>query len=160
MRRGYTPGDFLAHVEMARSFFGEDLHISTDIIVGFPGESNDAFDRTLSLLVSAGTGRLHVFPFSSREGTTAASLPGRLKGPEIRSRVERAIALGKDLLDSYSRKWVGRSIDFLVEQKSGGTIDGFSSHYVRVECSGDAEPGSIQRVVPTDSRDGVLRAVV
>jgi threonylcarbamoyladenosine tRNA methylthiotransferase MtaB len=160
MRRGYTPEDFLAHVEMARSFFGEDLHISTDIIVGFPGESEDAFDRTLSLLVSAGTGRLHVFPFSSRDGTVAASIPGRLKGPEIRSRVERSIALGKDLLDSYSGKWIGKRVDLLVEGRTGGMMEGFSSHYVRVECPGDSEPGMIRSVFVTDSLDGVLRAVV
>jgi len=160
MRRGYTPEDFLAHVEMARSYFGDDLHISTDIIVGFPGESEQAFERTLSLLSSAGVGRLHVFPFSSREGTAAASLPGKPGSSEIRSRVDRSIALGRDLLDSYSRKWIGRSVDLLVEQRSRGLMEGFSSHYIRVECPGDAEPGMIRRVVPADSRDGILKAVV
>ncbi len=84
MNRGYTPRQFEALILQARRILGEDLHVSTDVIVGFPGESEEAFDSTMRLLEITGTGRVHVFPFSPREGTPASLFGGRVQ-PEVKN---------------------------------------------------------------------------
>ena len=76
MNRGYSPSDFIVLLRRVRTFFGPEIHISTDLLVGFPGESGRAFEETLSFLEECGFGKVHVFPFSPREGTKAFSLPG------------------------------------------------------------------------------------
>ncbi len=160
MRRGYSSEEFVRYVDIARGILGEDLHISTDIIAGFPGESEDAFGATLLLLSRVRVGRLHVFPFSPRNGTSAAALASRIPGVASRSRVNRALVLGRDLLDAYCRMWVGREIDILVEKSEGGQFEGLSQHFIRVESRGDAVAGEIRTVTVSHADDGVLKAFV
>ncbi len=160
MRRGYSSEDFARCVDLARDFFGEDLHISTDIIAGFPGESDEAFDATLSLLKAVKTGRLHVFPFSPRHGTPAERLAGRIPHGVIRSRVSQALALGRDLLDACCRRWIGSNIDVLVEKCGEGHFEGLSPHYLRVEVLGLSSPGRSTTVTVTDAVDGILKGFV
>ncbi|QTX33165.1 MiaB/RimO family radical SAM methylthiotransferase [Aminithiophilus ramosus] len=143
MRRGYGAADFRALVGRLRRLWGDDLHISTDLLVGFPGETEAAFGRSLDLLQALNLGRLHVFPFSPRKGTEAASLPGRLSPEVLRERCRRAIDLGERLLSRYARRWVDREVQVVVENSEGGGIGGLSAHYLDVEAPGRASVGDV-----------------
>lgn len=160
MHRGYSAEDFVRYTDLAREILGDDIHISTDMIAGFPGESEEAFGATLLLVSRVRVGRLHVFRFSPRDGTSAAALAGRIPGEVSRSRVNRALALGRDLLDAYCRVWVGRNIDILVEKSEGGQFEGLSPHFIRVESRGDVAVGEIGTVTVSNVDDGVLEAFV
>lgn len=160
MRRGYSSDEFVRHTDIAREILGNDLHISTDVIAGFPGESEEAFDATLMLLSRVRAGRLHVFPFSARSGTPAAAFGDSIPKEVSRSRVGRALALGRDMLDAYCRSWIGRSIDILVEKSGDGQFEGLSPHFIRVKSSGDAVAGEIRPVVVSSTSDGVLKGFV
>lgn len=160
MKRGYTPGEFAAKVGLIRSFLGDDVHLGTDVLAGFPGETDRAFRNTLDLVRDLGFGRLHVFPYSMREGTRAASLPDQVPRPVAEARCREGIALGEDLLDRYAARWVGREVDLLVEEKDGDHITGFSRHYLRVVAEGDTEVGSERKILARSAERGELYSYI
>ncbi|MBQ3447805.1 MAG: MiaB/RimO family radical SAM methylthiotransferase [Synergistaceae bacterium] len=132
MRRGYNARDFLRVCGEARSAISHDIHISSDILVGFPGESEQAFSRTLGVMSDAGLGRVHVFPYSARRGTLAADMPGQVPHSVKVSRVSRAIALGRELFASYARKFIGHEAEILIERDGRG----HTRHYIEASCEG------------------------
>ncbi|MCR4817790.1 MAG: MiaB/RimO family radical SAM methylthiotransferase [Fretibacterium sp.] len=131
MRRGYTAEEFVCVCGAARARLGNDLHISSDILVGFPGEGEAAFQNTLSLMREVGLGRVHVFPFSPRPGTAAAQMPDRV-APEARDeRVARALAMGHELLERYAGGFIGRELDVLAEEpEQEGWYHGHTPHFL------------------------------
>jgi len=130
MRRGYNASEFAEAVSMTRKYLGEDAHISTDLIVGFPGESEAAFERSLRLLESLALGKIHVFPYSPRAGTDSAAMK-RLPPPIVNERTDRALALAEKLLREYAASMVGRTDSILVENVRRGVSSGWSRHYLR-----------------------------
>ena len=124
MRRGYTGDDFARVCRKARIKLGEDLHISSDVLVAFPGENDTAFRNTLALMERVELGRVHVFPFSPRRGTLAADFPDRVPSPAASARVEAAMALGANLLQRYASRFVGRTLPVLY---------GYTPHFVAVQ---------------------------
>ena len=131
MRRGYSASDFANTVAMTRKYLGDDAHISTDLLVGFPGESEAAFERSMSLLRRLALGKVHVFPYSPREGTDSAVMK-QLPSPIVKERTGRALALAEKLLSEYAARMVGRADSVLVENVANGAASGWSRHYLRV----------------------------
>lgn len=118
MNRRYSVRDFLDRVDALRN--GLDLPaIGADVILGFPGEDDEAFAKTLETCRRAGFSRLHVFPFSPRPGTSAASLPGRPEGRTAESRKSRLVDLGRDMAVDFASRCVGRIERIIVERKGG-----------------------------------------
>lgn len=134
MRRGYTPAEFAEIARRARQILGDDLHISTDLMVGFPGEDEKAFENSLRFAAEMGFGKIHVFPYSPREGTAAASLPLPPR-QEVNERVGRALTLAAGLHESYASSWIGREVPVLVEENNDGVIKGLTPHFIRVAAS-------------------------
>lgn len=133
MGRPYTPGIYLAKVERIRTVL-EDPAITTDLMVGFPGEDEAAFERSLILLERAAAARVHVFPFSPRPGTRAAALEAVPEGVK-RGRMETALAVAARLKERYDRSHLGRSATVLVEEGHGpgaGPPSGLTARYQRV----------------------------
>lgn len=156
MRRGYGPDEYLATVERVRSALGRDTHISSDILVGFPGETEKEFADTLSLMRACAMGRVHVFPYSPRKGTDAFAMAGRVP-PGIRAeRTRRAIALGDELLKEYGNRWTGRTVPVLVEETGPSTFEGLSREFLRVQATGSGEQGREALVAVTAATDGTL----
>ena len=162
MRRGYTAEGFAHVCETARKVLGEDLHLSSDILVGFPGESEAAFHNTLSLMRRVGMGRTHIFPFSLRRGTVAERLPSRVPAPVRDSRVAEASVLGAELLNRYAERFVGLELNVLAEGEKGGQGFGHTPHFL--EAIWDAEednlilaPNTLVRVRVTSAEGGILR---
>jgi threonylcarbamoyladenosine tRNA methylthiotransferase MtaB len=137
MRRGYGTDAFRRTLDGVRSALGGDAHISTDLIVGFPGETDDAFARSLSFLEESGFGKIHVFPFSPREGTDAAKMSGRVKPEIIKERVARAMELAGQLLSRYASHRVGLREEIFCELSEPGrkpgisVVSGWTRHYLK-----------------------------
>jgi threonylcarbamoyladenosine tRNA methylthiotransferase MtaB len=143
MRRGYTASDFARITDMARAYLGDDVHISTDLIVGFPGESESAFSNSLKLLEEISVGKVHVFPYSPRKGTPAEAME-RPPGSVMSERTAHALELSERLLSSYAEKWVGRENSVLAENAENGVVSGWNRHYVRVYFPSDRDKNSVR----------------
>jgi threonylcarbamoyladenosine tRNA methylthiotransferase MtaB len=141
MKRGYGPEEFLALAEKARSCLGEDLHISTDVLVGFPGESESDFSDTLSLMESCRFGKVHVFPFSPREGTEAWNYPGRIPRDTVLRRTREALSAADGLLARYSSRWIGSDVPVLAEETAENSFQGLTPSFLRVVAKGAAARG-------------------
>ncbi|MBN1333452.1 MAG: tRNA (N(6)-L-threonylcarbamoyladenosine(37)-C(2))-methylthiotransferase MtaB [Synergistales bacterium] len=145
MRRGYSFSGYMKMIDMARSFLGTDLHISTDIMIGFPGESEEAFLNTLKAMEVSGFGKVHVFPFSPRKGTPAAGSGDSIDPPEIRDRVHRALEVADSLYTDYCRKWLDRVIPVLIEGSSHFS-HGLTPQFLKVVIPQVSPVGSIPDV--------------
>ena len=106
--------------------------ITTDILTGFPGETETEFLETCDAIREIGFARIHVFPYSPREGTPAASMPGQLTREEKEARVRRLIAIGDETARVYRERWLGRRDTVLAEVEENGFWTGYTPAYVRV----------------------------
>ncbi len=155
MGRRYRREDFLSILETARRVFGPAFSFTTDVIAGFPGEEEEDFQATLDLLEEGEPTRVHVFPFSAREGTPAARLPGPVPRGVIRERTVRLLEKARLWAERAARKRLGAREEVLLE-KSG---EGVSAGYQRVwlEPPG-GNPGDLVPVVITGFRGETLLA--
>lgn len=119
MNRHYTSEEFYRCVERLRRAF-PDCSVTTDLIVGFPGETEDEFMQTLAFLERCAFASVHVFPYSVREGTKAAAMPGQLDQQTKTARAERAKQVAKTLSAAYRKQFVGRTLYALPEHPTGG----------------------------------------
>ena len=132
MRRGYKAEDFVRVCDKAREKISPSLHISSDIMTGFPGETDSAFRNTLSIMKASGLGRVHVFPYSSRKGTIAANMPGQIPHDVKISRTAEAISLGREMYTNYAETFTGHDTEILIERGNHG----YTRHYIEAECYG------------------------
>ena len=126
MRRGYSSYDFIKTCERARKIINENLHISSDILTGFPGESDIAFENTLKTMRESNLGRVHVFSYSEREGTLAAKFPDKVPEKIKAQRKTQAIKLGEELLKNYAEKFIGHDVKILAENN----FKGYTENYI------------------------------
>lgn len=157
MRRGYSPGDFLALAQKARRALGEDLHISTDILVGFPGETDGDFKETLDFMKECRFGKVHVFPYSPREGTEAWGYPDGVRGEKILERTGEALSLAERLLTDYALRQVGNAVSVLVEEADGDAFRGLTPSFLKVEGEGSAVRGEEVPVKISEISDESLK---
>ena len=145
MRRRYTGGKFLAACAMLRGAF-EDCALTTDVRTGFPGETEVEFAQTVDTCQRAGFARMHVFPYSEREGTKAAAMEGSVPRHIREERARQLIAVGKELERAALEGRIGRTDEVLVEEiDAQGRGTGYTGGYMRVHVQG-AQPGEIVRV--------------
>lgn len=136
MHRGYTRHDFYKIVERSREFLGENTHFSTDLMVGFPGETEEAFQNSLQLLAQLKFGKIHVFPYSARKGTDACAMENQIGADVIKERTAEALEFSTRQLDRYSRSWMGKSVSILVEKAKDTGLEGWTKHYIRAIANG------------------------
>ncbi|MBQ2714573.1 MAG: tRNA (N(6)-L-threonylcarbamoyladenosine(37)-C(2))-methylthiotransferase MtaB [Clostridia bacterium] len=153
MNRKYTREEYLSAVRLIEEYF-ENPSITTDVIVGFPTESEEDFLDTVDLCKKCAFSDVHVFPYSKREGTVAYKL-GELNGKIVKDRAERLEKLRDELRLSYRKKVLGKPCLVLVEEKTDFGYVGYSDRYVRVYLN-CAKVGEIREVVPQEIyEDGV-----
>jgi threonylcarbamoyladenosine tRNA methylthiotransferase MtaB len=156
MRRRYSTDDFRRAVELIRKTV-PDAAITTDVIVGFPGESEEEFEESLSFCKKMDFARIHVFPYSPRPGTEAARMPGQVSSKVKRQRSERMLALARESAAGFRQRFLGRTMPVLWEQKTNGTWSGLTGNYIRVYTKSDEDlsnkilPVKLERLC----RDGV-----
>lgn len=160
MKRRYNTAQFMAAVEKIRAAF-PDAALTTDVIVGFPGETEAEFEQTEAFCQRVGFLKIHVFPFSPREGTPAAEMPMQIPEPIKAERVHRLIAVGEHLATAYRTRLLGTVQPVLLEEKNAsGQPCGYTPQYVHVACSG-GQTGEIVNVRLTElTKEGMAGAPV
>ncbi len=146
MKRGYDSDFFLKLVSRIREK-SPQFNITTDLIVGFPGEGEVEFLNSLSLLRKVKFGKVHVFPFSERLGVAACKIPNKVSKKEIKQRVLRAVRVAESCASEFKRGFVGSVVQVITEKKSGSKGEGWSDNYLRVKVVGMPEHVSIGDVV-------------
>ena len=132
MNRPYSLDEYVRGVERARKVI-PDLAITTDILVGFPGETDEQFEETHRFCSSMGFAGIHVFTFSARNGTVASSLPDQIGEGTKKERSVRMLDLAALSSRAYSEGFIGRTMEVLWEKSAGGTTwDGLTANYLRV----------------------------
>jgi threonylcarbamoyladenosine tRNA methylthiotransferase MtaB len=144
MHRPYRVAEFLERVESAKAAV-PGLGLSTDVIVGFPGESDQQFQATMRVVRRVGFSKLHVFRYSQRPGTPAAEMAGQLPDAVKKQRARELIALGAELRRQFHEQHLGRPLSVLVETASDGLAEGTSDNYIKVRFAGG--PGLVDQVV-------------
>ncbi len=136
MRRKYTPAEYAAVVDKLRKAFPA-CAITTDVIAGFPGETQKEHEESMAFVKELALARLHVFPYSRREGTVAYDLPGQVIKSEKLRRANDLIALGKELEQAYVKSRLGSVQQVLVEKRDGqGVSEGYAGNYLRGRFAG------------------------
>lgn len=145
MGRHYSAAEYTGLVTAARAAI-PDLAVTTDIIVGFPGETDIDYEATERFVHEMRFARVHVFPFSPREGTPAADLAGQVGAHTVRARAASLRSIAAEMGREYRSRFIGRAMDVLWESRRGDTFAGLTSNYLRVEAS--AAPDLWNRIVP------------
>ena len=139
MRRRYAPDRFLRTLADLRAAFPSGA-FTTDVIVGFPGETDAEFAESLSFCASAGLHRIHVFRYSDRRGTAASTMPGKVPASAATQRARRMQELSARLALDFHASLLGQVREVLVESfATDGAARGYTPEYVfaRIEKSGD-----------------------
>lgn len=143
MNRHYTTGEYYTSVEYLRSAF-ERPAITTDVIVGFPGETEAEFQETKEFLEKVGFYEMHVFKYSRRSGTSAANMPDQIPEQVKRQRSNELLSMGKRQSESFRRAYIGREAEVLLEEtvEAGGELwrIGHTKDYVKVAVKADEAP--------------------
>ncbi len=135
MNRHYTREEYLAKVALIRRYF-PSAAITTDIIVGFPTETEADFADTLDLARRAGFSHIHCFPYSRRTGTNAAKLKDL--APQVKKeRLHRLMVLAEELRTEYERKFIGKTLELVPEEQKDGYTVGYSENYIRLYVKGE-----------------------
>jgi tRNA-2-methylthio-N6-dimethylallyladenosine synthase len=158
MGRGYNMEWYLGRVAALRQAVA-DIAITTDLMVGFPGETDDDFGATLRLVETAGFDAAFTFVYSPRPGTVAATLPDPVPPQLARERIERLVSATQAQARKRRAAAVGTTVEVLVEGDSrhGALLRGRTRQNVTVNFSGTAAPGAIVPVYVTDSTSTTLR---
>ena len=151
MARRTSRDSFRTLVQSARDAIPH-LNLSTDLIVGFPGETEADFAETLDYVAEMAFSRLHVFSYSQRPGTSAAKMPDQVKKAVKKEHTSRLIALGHELSLAFHQQYEGQLQNVLWESSVGADKDGlrwlgYTDNYIRVQAMGPSD--LFNRVTPT-----------
>jgi len=149
MNRKYTAEAFSKAVDRLRGLYGKPS-ITTDIIVGFPGETDAEFEETMAFVRHIRFSEIHVFQFSKREGTPAATMSDQVDSSIKKVRSERLIALAQQLGQDYKKSFVGDKVELLIEERKGPEITGHTKNYLKVSISDPdniAKQGEVHTVI-------------
>ncbi len=152
MNRHYTSAEYLGKIALIRSVF-PDAGITTDVIAGFSGETEEEFNETLKTCKAARFADMHVFPYSERKGTAAAKLT-QVPVPVRKERARKLIELGKTLRSEFLAGQKGKTHEVFIEESAGEYNVGYTDNYIKVYCA--AEKGSLVKITVADEfADGV-----
>ena len=159
MNRHYTRAEYLEKCKMIYDAF-PNAAITTDIIVGFPTETETDFEDSLRIVKEAGFAQIHAFPYSPREGTNAykkyKELPFALK----KERVDRLLSVGAEEKKRYMTGFVGKTVEVVPECCENGYTEGYSENYIRVYIEGETGEEAVQVRVECLFKDGVLAKII
>lgn len=154
MRRRYAPATFLKWAHLWRELCPEG-GLTTDVIVGFPGETEDEWRETLEVVRQARFSHVHAFPFSPRRDTVAAELPGLVESAVQKRRMEELESLSRELSASFAAGFVGQAVEILVEGSSrDGWVEGLTPSYLK--CRGEVAASTCEPKVGDLARVQVL----
>ena len=129
MNRRYTTGQFKEIVDILRKYY-KDVILTTDIIVGFPGETEEEFNKTYEFLKEINFYKMHVFKYSPREGTKAAQMKEQIDGKIKEERSQELIQLSNKNEKEYNKFYIGTDVEILFEEKKEGVYKGHTKNYI------------------------------
>ena len=132
MNRKYTKAEYLEKINKLKKVRPE-INLTTDVIVGFPTETEEEFLECVEYCKTVGFSKIHVFPYSKREGTKAASMDGHLPNNIKKERARRLIAIDNDLQLEYNKKFINTSVNVLIEEVVDGKSIGHTQNFLKVE---------------------------
>lgn len=138
MRRRYTADEFRRAAALIRERV-PDVAITTDVIAGFPGETDADFEATYDLCREIGFADIHAFPYSRRPHTGADKMDGQLPAETRRSRLERLLRIGKSSSRAFRERHLGRIAGVLWEEQTNGRWSGLTGNYIRVRAKADGD---------------------
>ena len=136
MNRKYSCDEFFKVTEILREYF-KDVNLTTDIIVGFPGETNEEFESTYEFLSKIKFYKMHIFKYSPREGTLAAKMTNQIDGNIKEERSQKLIELSNKNERECNEKYIGKNVEVLFEEEKDGLWSGYTKNYVRVFVESD-----------------------
>jgi threonylcarbamoyladenosine tRNA methylthiotransferase MtaB len=158
MNRRYTASEYKKIVEKLRESI-DDVSITTDVIVGFPDESDEEFEQTYKFLSDIKLSQMHIFKYSKRKGTKASQMENQIS-PEIKQlRSEKLLELNKRNFSDFISKFIGREMDVLFEQEVAENVyEGLTSNYIRVLAKSESKiNGEIKKVKIISKKDDFLQ---
>lgn len=138
MNRHYTADEFRTIVNMIREFF-EGASITTDLIVGFPGETDEEFNKTVQFIKEIELAKIHVFKYSPRKGTRAEKFENQVEPSVKDERSSVVIDIDLELENKFINKFVGKVMDVLFEEYEDGKAKGYTKNYIRVIVETDID---------------------
>lgn len=136
MNRKYDKKYFVNKIQKLKKI-KPDMNVTTDVIVGFPGETNEQFEECIETIKKIGFTKLHVFPYSDRGGTKASYMPNKIDGIIKKNRVKKLLELSKGLEMEYMSKHIDKEIVFIPEVYENGYLIGHTSNYLLIKAKGD-----------------------
>ena len=145
MNRRYTREEFIEMVNNIKRL-RPGISLSTDIIVGFPGETDEDFNDTLELSKEVGFSKIHVFPYSDRTGTVASRMKNKVDGNIKKERVHKLMELSNELERKYFDENLNKEVEVLIEEEKEGYFYGFTSNYIPLKLQGDYKINEIYKL--------------
>ena len=160
MNRKYDSNRYYESVKFLHQVYDRPA-ITTDLIVGFPGETEEEFQQTLDFIQKCAFSAMHIFPYSKRPGTPAAKLPGQVLNAVKEERAHRAAQIARTMQDAYLDSWVGETVPVLFEEEREGLWRGHTTRYCEVTVP-SAQPlhNQIRQVQLTGRDGGALQGVL
>ncbi len=155
MNRKYTTGQFKKIVDLLRKYY-EDANITTDIIVGFPGETNQQFYQTVTFLSEIKLTKLHVFKYSVRKGTVAAKMDNQISPNAKNERSKVLIELSDKTEKEFLEKYINKQVKILLEEKEGEYIKGFTTNYLHTKIKSDKHENDIVSGIVKEVKNNML----
>ncbi|MDO5401317.1 MAG: tRNA (N(6)-L-threonylcarbamoyladenosine(37)-C(2))-methylthiotransferase MtaB [Eubacteriales bacterium] len=156
MRRKYDTARYYESVRLLNTYF-PGCALTTDMIVAFPGETEEEFAQSLAFIRKCAFADMHIFPYSRRPGTPADKMPGQHDNATKESRSRAAIAVAGEMSRVYREKLVGTKLEVLFEEKEGDFYSGHAMNYVKVYAKGENLHNEIRTVTVREVyQDGVL----
>ena len=160
MNRKYDSNRYYESVKFLHEVYDRPA-ITTDLIVGFPGETEEEFQQTLDFIQKCAFSAMHIFPYSKRPGTPAAKLPGQVLNAVKEERAHRAAQIARTMQDTYLDSWVGETVPVLFEEERDGLWRGHTTRYCEVTVQ-SAQPlhNQLRQVRLTGRDGGALQGVL
>ena len=160
MNRKYDSNRYYESVKFLHEAYDRPA-VTTDLIVGFPGETEEEFQQTLDFIQKCAFSAMHIFPYSKRPGTPAAKLPGQVLNAVKEERAHRAAQIARTMQDAYLDRWVGETVPVLFEEERDGLWRGHTTRYCEVTVQ-SAQPlhNQLRQVRLTGRDGGALQGVL
>lgn len=160
MNRKYDSNRYYESVTFLHEAYDRPA-VTTDLIVGFPGETEEEFQQTLDFIQKCAFSAMHIFPYSKRPGTPAAKLPGQVLNAVKEKRAHRAAQIARTMQDTYLDSWVGETVPVLFEEEREGLWRGHTTRYCEVEVQ-SVQPlhNQLRQVQITGHAGGALQGVL
>lgn len=155
MNRKYKVEDIFKITSNLKKYF-KDVSFTCDIIVGFPGETDDEFNNTINGVKKIGFYEVHAFKYSKRKWTRAATMENQVDGNVAIARSKELIDLAKKQKEEYMKSYLGKKTDVLFEEYKDGYLYGYTKNYIKVKVEGDKKLWGLQEEIELDSIEGDL----